>query len=271
MNKTGLEPYHYSDYRILLNEDFLARSTTNAGYSLRAFSRDLQVSVGFLSEVLRGKKDLGASSAKKIFAKLGFENEELDYIENLIVSKTAASPYDRERASQFVQERHRVQRYQDTPEKDGYLQTVEHFITYGVCRKIFSKSKIQKAVAKLGITASRVNEVLRDLVQAGYLKEQNSEIYVTDLQLTIKYNLKTLETMEALSSLLAQMILQNGGIKIPDQAAQALVLGLDRSGFELAAEAHKHFIQQLNRLAAGSKEVDKIVFTTSFFLAVEPD
>lgn len=62
----------------------MSRSAANHNYSLRAYARDLGVSPGFLSDILRGKKHLSQENAKSIFTTLGFSDVEIEYVEKLV-------------------------------------------------------------------------------------------------------------------------------------------------------------------------------------------
>ena len=61
------------DYRKILSEEFRRRMKRNLNYSLRAFSRDLNISPSSLSKILRGKQGLSPSMARKICSILNFD------------------------------------------------------------------------------------------------------------------------------------------------------------------------------------------------------
>jgi len=58
-------------YREALQHAFDQRMRLNPRYSLRAFARDLELSPGFVSQVLSGKRGLNLKSAAEVFKKLG--------------------------------------------------------------------------------------------------------------------------------------------------------------------------------------------------------
>lgn len=61
----------------LLKDEFKARCKANPLYSLRSFSRDIQVSPSFLSEILRGKKRVSPDKALSISKALGWSWREM--------------------------------------------------------------------------------------------------------------------------------------------------------------------------------------------------
>lgn len=63
-------------YIQFLNDELEQRINQNSSYSLRAFARDLTLSPGNLSEILKGKRPLSVKNAVKISAKLGLNKLE---------------------------------------------------------------------------------------------------------------------------------------------------------------------------------------------------
>ena len=59
----------------ILKQLFDERRARNTNYSLRAFSRDLDISVSHLSAIMNGKSKLSTLHACKIAMKLDFHNE----------------------------------------------------------------------------------------------------------------------------------------------------------------------------------------------------
>jgi transcriptional regulator with XRE-family HTH domain len=59
------------DYRRLLLDELALRKQKNAGYSLRAFARDLGISVASLSQVLSSKRKLSPKNLAKVAGTLG--------------------------------------------------------------------------------------------------------------------------------------------------------------------------------------------------------
>ena len=94
--------YNFLDYKSILKDNFASRMTNNKNYSLRSYARDLSISPGFLSEILRGKKELRTTSAEKIFKYLGYDTNELRYIMNLILMNNSKDDHQKELAKNFV-------------------------------------------------------------------------------------------------------------------------------------------------------------------------
>ncbi len=78
-----------SDYRQIIQHEFERRRRARSMYSLRAFSRDLQVLPSRLSEVLSGKKGLSRTAAQKIADRLGLSSTEKEVFCDLVDSQHA--------------------------------------------------------------------------------------------------------------------------------------------------------------------------------------
>ncbi len=82
--KTGMKsrPADIQTYRDVLRREFLQRSAKNTRYSMRSFSKTLDVSHSFLSQVMSGKRRLSPTMAHRISKKLGFSGaEQGDFVE----------------------------------------------------------------------------------------------------------------------------------------------------------------------------------------------
>ncbi len=73
-----------TDYRQILRYELAQRQGRNPGYSLRAFARDLRVSVSMLSDVLNGKHGFSARAANKVAAAMDLRPHEAEYFCDLV-------------------------------------------------------------------------------------------------------------------------------------------------------------------------------------------
>jgi uncharacterized protein (TIGR02147 family) len=73
------------NYRDILRVEFQSRKARNQYYSLRAFAQSLGIGSGALSEILKGKRNLGINKAKAIVDKLNFdENEKENFLNSVL-------------------------------------------------------------------------------------------------------------------------------------------------------------------------------------------
>jgi uncharacterized protein (TIGR02147 family) len=258
--------YDYSDYRLLLADDFMARSANNYSYSLRAYARDLSLSPGFVSDVLRGNKDLSPAKGRQVFTLLQYEGEELDYIEKLIIFKSSPHEAARQDAYQYIHSRLNRVKFESDNSKDLIIQSFAHFTTYGITRKVNELSEILKFTEQLGLTADETKNALADFVQHQYIFESEGRYQVNDAKLTLTNHELLLSFLNQFNNHLASLIQKNGGIKPPENVAHGLILGLNQQSYDLALEAHKHFIKSMDRIANQSTTVDRFILLSDFMM-----
>lgn len=246
----------------------MARSTANHKYSLRAYSRDLNISPGFLSEVIRGSKALSPITSKKIFSKLGFTAEEVAYLQNLLTYSNSTDELLRRNAFNEIQRHYNGTHFIDSPDKKGFIKSVEHFIIYGVLRKVANYAELLKITDQLALKPDRIAEIISDLVADGLVEKKESKYEVTDLKITLKQDFEILNMIKELSNFLIQIIQKEGGISIPNRVAHGLILGFDTKTFELAIEAQKHFIRQLHRLSESTSRPEQFVLLSNVWMAL---
>jgi uncharacterized protein (TIGR02147 family) len=83
------EENNLPDYRDWIKQVLLTRQSTNPRYSLRAFSRDLGVTVQHLSAVFNSKKNISTDLAESISKKLGFSEKREEKFLQLVEFETA--------------------------------------------------------------------------------------------------------------------------------------------------------------------------------------
>ncbi|MCF8060218.1 MAG: TIGR02147 family protein [Bacteriovoracaceae bacterium] len=85
------------NYRHFLKEELNKRMGQNSRYSGRAFARDLNLSPGELSEILKGKRALTIKKALKISQRLGLNEEETKEFLELIAEEMTGAQSDSHR------------------------------------------------------------------------------------------------------------------------------------------------------------------------------
>jgi len=82
-------------YQDLLIHEFEVRSNRNASYSLRAYARDLGISVSSLSRILNGQQDLSLKNVEKVVKTLGLSPSEANYFYALVKAENARTDKNR--------------------------------------------------------------------------------------------------------------------------------------------------------------------------------
>ncbi len=159
-----------NSYRNLLVEELNRRQRLNSRYSQRAFARNLGMSAGELSEVLRGRRSLSLKSALKVAKSLGFNTTETKHLLHLTqLEKSQALG-----AEGMIADVHLGL------EKQEMSLEVFEMVSDWSCFAILNLADCQdfrfdeKWIAKrLGIQASMVHVSLQRLERVGLVKVQN--------------------------------------------------------------------------------------------------
>jgi uncharacterized protein (TIGR02147 family) len=263
--------YNYIDYRILITDEFMARVSENHSYSLRTYAQELALSPGFLSEVMRGKKCLSLKKGRETFAKLGFQSDELDYAENLIAFKDIEDQGLKRISWSFIEAKYNRAPFQPDESKELLLKSADHFIVHGIVGGFSEATEILAITKRLGISLDRTLEVLTEFVGADYMKLENEQYTLVDINLTLRNHERLIVVQKQFTDLILTMMEKNGGVSAPEKMCHMLVMGFDEDSYALALESHKQLIKSLCRISDQSKKVDRLVFYADSLLTLSPE
>ncbi len=91
---------HTTNVRQVLSEAFEAKRARNARYTLRAFARDVDLSVSQMSRVLKGTAGISTESASQIASRLKWNEKETEHFLNLVNIEFSRSQMGRLSAKQ---------------------------------------------------------------------------------------------------------------------------------------------------------------------------
>lgn len=261
--------YEYLDYKIILNDDFLARHSGNHHYSLRAYSRDLDLSPSFISDVLRGKRELSPKKGRLAFERLGFKLAELDYIEDLITIKGTKDPILKQERLESVNRVHKKAPFANDSTKDLLMKDVDYFLIHGI---VGGESKIIKLIElaqRVGIPKARTLKVIKEMTERGYFRKHNDEYFIENMNLNIPDHSRIFELQKQFSARILDTIAGSGGMRMPEQMGHVLVMGFDKDTFPMATEAYKQLVNTLCRLSNQSETAERFAFFSSSFFSTK--
>lgn len=102
-------------HRTLLSEELERRKRRNPAYSLRAFARDLGVSVPFLSQLLNGRRGIGRAKAAELAKRAGFVRDKRALF---LTAVELSTEQDSAKAARLLARLERLERCVQTAELD---------------------------------------------------------------------------------------------------------------------------------------------------------
>lgn len=241
-----------------IREGLSLRQRGNPGYSLRAYSRDLGVHPATLSQVINGKRPLPFKNSKKVAdtLKLGPKERTL-FFESFHQSKTAIDkikidPSD----ARFMLD-------------ESYYRVIaewEHYATLSLMdTKGFVLSEAE-LTGRLGITETRAQVVIENLVLSGLLQKSKAGAY--------SLCHKTVRTTEDVSSqALRASHLENleiGKRKLEEVSVElrdfsAMTLAIDPRKIFEAKTIIREFRQKMAALLRDGKKTEVFQLTIQFY------
>ncbi len=268
MKKGSINPQEYLDYRLILNEDFMNRNFNNQNYSLRAYSRDLDISVSFLTEIMKGKKDLSLEKCRIVFAALRFEAEELKYIENLVSYQTSKDSFEKDEAFRFISKNFSRGMLSEDKESELLMKSVYHFIMHGLVGCLGEEDLIIKSALKIGLDEFQTHEILTEMLAAGYFTKNDNFYTPTDININIANHPNLLKNQLDFSSVVNQYIQKENECHPPYTMAHYFTFGLDKENFALFAEGYRKLIASISKLSNNSASAEYMMLYTSSYLAI---
>ncbi len=169
-----------TEYCRRLKSELEQRCQHNARYSLRSFARDIGMSPGRLSEILRGNCGLSTTTAGRIAKRLGWSTHETKYFINLVEAQHARSPLRREMAKK------RLLRYQ-LPQKqkihEDALCIIKDWYHLAILELLClknAKSDVTWIAKALEISEIEAQNAIERLLRVGQLKQEGKRLVPTE-------------------------------------------------------------------------------------------
>lgn len=229
----------------VIKTEFHSRKNRNKAYSLRSYSRDLNVDPSNLSKILKGKKTLNQKNAEKIATKLGFNTLE---ISQLLLTKSHLPINDKSYHS------HELKTF----------QIISHWQHYAILELFKLKDFVfdPKLVAKqLHLPTSVVNESIKRLKDVGLLKYDENRKTFTPVDESSSAILK-IDTSKAhrdhQRQILEGAIDALNTVPIEFRSQTSMTMAIDSTKLEEAKEIIKHFRRKMGRLLSQSNQLDEV-------------
>ncbi len=259
--------YEYNNYKLVLSADFNHRNLINHDYSLRKYSKDLNISLGYLSELMSGKRDISLKKGEETFAHMGFKNDEISYLKALVQKEISDDHFELQQANQIISSHFIANKRKNDSDKEEIMTTPEHFMVYSFLHDYSHKDDLLLISEKIGIKSQQLDCILDKFLELDYIKlDKNGEYILTDPTRMISKHDNYCRFLKRLSTFLLEFY-EKQNINDPNtSSASVLVLPLDKQTAKEARELHKFYIKQLFAIADRTKDEDRFLFLSNLYL-----
>ncbi|MCB0420920.1 MAG: hypothetical protein KDD61_07985 [Bdellovibrionales bacterium] len=251
--------HHFTDFRLLLNEDYLARAKENPSYSLRAYARDIEVSISHLSNVLGRKKFFSFETAQSILKKLQLWDQDEEYASQLIRVECEESLEEKKLARSYLKRHSIGHGFIPKPEKDAVLKSLGHFLFYGLVIKFDSFSRILDVFNIMGWSEETIRKIALDLMQANYIVWENDKIDVTDREFFIETHKELYKLHVKFTNYICEQILKTKELDLPISDGKGALFSLDHETVLELKKHTDHYVRGAYRIANKTKNPTHLV------------
>lgn len=156
-------------YQDVLRDELDYRRSRNAGYSLRAFARDLGMAPSSLNEVLGGSKGVSLARARKVARRMGLRDDLRELFVLSARAQHARAAVDREAAAKELEALGQRER-----PAIPMTETVVGWVTEAVLKLSEQRGADMRPASlasRLRVPAARVRFALRYLGRLGFLRD----------------------------------------------------------------------------------------------------
>ncbi|WP_413580904.1 TIGR02147 family protein [Bdellovibrio sp. HCB288] len=246
-----------STYRSILIEELRKRQRKNPSYSLRAFARDIGVSVSRLSEVLNSKAGLSDSRAALIAEKLQLKGKERAYFIDLVQAEHARSKIAKKSAAERLKS-HRMGSQKIADEDFHLIADWQNLAVLELIDLPEMNHNHAEIANRLKITVGEAEATIDRLMQVGLLKEENGKWKPSDPDSTTSSDVPSTAIQNFHRQMLgrAQRSLQVDPVESRDLSS--VVFGVDADQLAYAKERIREFRRMLSQELAAMPGKNKV-------------
>ena len=232
-----------------LNEIFSKRKQRNPNYSIRAFSRDLDVSKSTMHEVLKGKRPLPLKSVKKVIELSGLNpTESALFSESLYRSRVRLDEIKISGSSE-------VNRYLIDDSHFKVIAEWEHYAVLSLLDTDSFESSFSFISKRLDISLSRAKSAIENLLIAGLIKKENQSFVRCTNSLKTTEDIPSKTLVKAHKEILNQSIEKLDSVPLQERDYSTITIAANSKKITEAKIIIREFRQKIMKLLSeGNKD-----------------
>jgi uncharacterized protein (TIGR02147 family) len=220
---------------------FYERKTRNPGYTLRAFSRDLAISSGTLSELLNEKRTLTPKKAQTIATKLFSDGETRQRFLSSLPEKPAPE-------KSVVKHLKHTNSYALTQDTFQVIADWQHYAILNLVETSNFEHSYKHISERLGISAKTAKDSVERLLRIGLLRFVNKKWQRTREQVTTSFDHASTALKHSHRQTLEQTIECIEGVAITDRELISCTLAFDPADMDVAKKQIRAFASSFKQV-----------------------
>ena len=241
---------------------FYERKTRNPGYTLRAFSRDLAISSGTLSELLSEKRTLTAKKAQTLATRLFSDCE----TRRRFLSALPEKPLSEKATAKHLKSTNSYALTQDTFQ---VIADWQHYAILNLVETSNFEHSYKHISERLGISAKTAKDSVERLIRIGLLKLVNKKWQRTQEQITTSFDHASTALKHSHRQTLEQTIDCIEGVDVKDRELISCTLAFDPADMDAAkkhirafASSFKQALPRRNKTEVYNMNIQLVPVTT---------
>lgn len=237
---------NFRSYNQFIYEVFLQRKKKNPSYSLRAFSRDLEIPVSRVSEIINGKVGISERRALQIADRLHFSSEEKSLFLDALQCQYGRSSIIKKKAKERIQTR----TIEENTIDEDHFSLIADWYHLALLELVGIKSdrhKEEVLAAKLGVTVGVVTEALSRLTRLGFLRYEDGKYIATRTEGTTTNNIPSEAIRRFHRQILTKAEESLEKHNVQDRDHTAIVFSFNKKDLPEIKERIRQFRRQLSR------------------------
>ncbi len=269
MEKVIDDIYTYLSIRNIIQQDLWRRMEKNPSFSLRAYSKMLEISPGYLSNFLNGKKNISPTKLEEILVQLGFDNNEILYCKDVLRYESL-----RDKGQRDIELEESIKKsysFVVTTELNPFsvmLDSPQHTILSVFGSMGFDKESLFEQFSKLWDNLDDFEKALSDLISDGHLKLEDGKVYsASDNNIITDSDIRVMKNNKEVSHMIHQNIINHGNYD-DFHKSNSLKFAIGRDQIETANAIIKKCLHDLMRLTKGTENSSEclMVYSQEFII-----
>jgi len=266
----GVMIFEHTSYRSYLKTTLVEKLKTNPQYSLRAFSKFLNISHGQLSMVLQGKKHISEDSALNIASRLHLDEKEADYFCHLVRLESAKTVQSKEFIQKRLETLHPKQTFHTlTLDAFKIVSDWHHYAILEMTELDTFKSDPAWIAKRLKISKAEVDLAIERLERLELIKNKKGTWVKTNEFFSVKSDLRNDALKKFHRQVLEKTLASLGTQDVQERKFGNITMSIDPSKLKEAEKRMEVFRLELAKFLSRGRKTQTYQLSTYLFKLTE--